>query len=226
MFVHQFSILSAGTVPFGLVTSIPIETAALMPGDDIVEVAATALAAAGLTPLPTDILVIRGVSLAIAQGRIVPVDALKPGLAARVFCRLFRTNGSLGSPYAMQTAIDMAGRARIAVALAAELAGHLVGRRGDFYRLAGRQLGWIRDVSGPMPPHSQDIILGPDEPRGVAARMSEALGCGAAVVDADDRGNVEIMGASAFLDRDRLTEAMRDPQCTDHEQTPLVLVRA
>ena len=208
-------------------TSIPIKTALLVPGDDIIEVARMALAAAGLTPRPGDILAICESPLAITQGRIVHVDALTPCLTARVFCRLFSTKGSLGTAYGMQTAIDMAGRARIALALAAGLAGRVVGRRGDFYRVAGRQVAWIDDVSGTMPPYSQDIILGPDDPRGVAVRMAEALGCGAAVVDANDLGKVEIMGASAFLDHDLLVEAMRpNPQGNADERTPLVLVRA
>jgi hypothetical protein len=56
--------------------------------------------------------------------------------------------------------------------------------------------------------------------------MAHELGCGAAVVDANDLGKVEILGASAFLDRDLLTEAMRpNPQGNDDQQTPLVLVR-
>jgi len=209
------------------VTSIPIKTALLVPGDDIIEVARMALAAAGVTLHPTDILAICESPLAITQGRIVHVDALNPCLTARVFCRLFSTNGSLGTAYGMQAAIDTAGRTRIALALVAGLAGRLIGRRGDFYRVAGRQVAWIDDVSGTMPPYSQDIILGPDDPQSVAVRMAEALGCGAAVVDANDLGKVEIMGASAFLDRDRLTEAMRpNPQGNNDEQTPLVVVRA
>ncbi|MDP8938308.1 MAG: coenzyme F420-0:L-glutamate ligase [Actinomycetota bacterium] len=208
-------------------TSIPIKTALLVPGDDVIEVARMALAAAGITPQPSDILVICETPLAITQGRIVHVDALVPCLTARVFCRLFSPKGSLGTAYGMQTAIDVAGRARIALALAAGLAGRLIGRRGDFYRVAGRQVAWIDDVTGTMPPYSQDIILGPDDPRGVAVRMAQAMGCGAAVVDANDLGRVEIMGASAFVDRELLIEAMRpNPQGNDDEQTPLVLVRA
>ena len=208
-------------------TSIPIKTALLVPGDDILEVARVAVAAAGLSPLPGDILVICGSPLAITQGRMVHVDALDPGLTARVFCRLLSTRGSLGTASGMQTAIDVAGRARIALALAAGHAGRLIGRHGDFYRVAGRQVAWIDHVSATTPTDGQRIILAPDDPRGVAVRMAEAMGCGAAVVEADDVGTVEILGASAFLDWDRLTEAMQaDPRGNADEQAPLVLVRA
>ena len=44
----------------------------------------------------------------------------------------------------------------------------------------------------------------PDDPRGVACTVANALGCGVAVVDANDLGRVEICGASPFIDHDLL----------------------
>jgi hypothetical protein len=77
-----------------------------------------------------------------------------------------------------------------------------------------------------MGPYSQSIVLGPSDPEGVARRMAAALGCRAAVVDVNDLGNVEIMGASPGVDAEGLTAVMRtNPQGNDDEQTPLVLVR-
>jgi hypothetical protein len=206
--------------------SIPLKTPLLVPGDDIVAVARAALDAAGLNADPSDVLAISESPLAITQGRLVDIDDISPGRAARVFCRLFGSHGSLGDPYGMQLAIDEAGVLRIALAVVAGMAGRLVGRRGDFYRLAGRQVAWIDAVAGTMGPYSQSIVLGPSDPEGVARRVADALGCGAAVVDANDLGNVEIMGASAGVDVEGLTAVMRtNPQGNDDEQTPLVLVR-
>ena len=206
---------------------MPLKTSLLVPGDDIIEVARDALEAASLTPEPTDILVICESPLAITQGRIVDLDDVHPGIPARILCRLFDFDSSLCNPYAFQVAIDLVGLPRILLALVVGLPTRLVGRRGDFYRIAGRQVAWIDDIPGNLPPYTQDIVLGPDQPDEVSRRVSEALGCGAAVVDANDLGRVEICGASAFIDHDLLIEAMRpNPQGNADEQTPLVLVRS
>ncbi|MDQ4096566.1 MAG: coenzyme F420-0:L-glutamate ligase [Actinomycetota bacterium] len=198
----------------------------LEPGDDIVAVARAALEAAGLCADPADVLAICESPLAITQGRLVGIDDISPGRAARVLCRLFGSHGSLGDPYGMQLAIDEAGVPRIALALVAGMVGRLAGRRGDFYRVAGRQVAWIDAIAGTMGIYSQSIVLGPSDPEGVARRVADSLGCGAAVVDVNDLGKVEIMGASAGVDAEGLTSVMRtNPQGNDDEQTPLVLVR-
>lgn len=206
---------------------IPLKTSILVPGDDIIEVARAALDTAGLRPEPTDILVVCESPLAITQGRIIDISDVHPGIPARVLCRLFDFDSSLCNPYAFQVAVDLAGLPRILAALAVAVPGRLLRRRGDFYRIAGRQVAWIDDIPGNLPPYTQDIVLGPDDPRGVACRVAAALGCGVAVVDANDLGRVEICGASPFIDHDVLVAAMRpNPQGNADEQTPLVLVRA
>ena len=206
--------------------SIPLKTELLNPGDDIIAVARRALERAGVTPGPADILAICESPLAITQGRIVDIDQLRPGIAARILCRFFDFDSSLSTPYAVQVAMDEVGSVRFVLAFLLAAPGRLIGRRGDFYRLAGRRVAWIDDISGTMPPYTQHIVLGPADPDGVARKAAQELGCGAAVVDANDLGKVEILGASAFLDRPLLLEAMRpNPQGNDDEQTPLVLVR-
>ncbi|MGH9276641.1 MAG: coenzyme F420-0:L-glutamate ligase [Acidimicrobiales bacterium] len=206
--------------------AIPLKTDLLVPGDDIVDVARRALDAAGVSPEPSDILAICETPLAITQGRIVDIDDIHPTPVARIACRFFNFDSSLSTPYAAQVGMNEAGAARFVLALLAAGPSRLLGRRGDFYRLVGRKVAWMDDIPGTMPPYTQNIILGPDDPDGVARRVANELGCGAAVVDANDLGRVEILGASAFLDRDMLVEAMRpNPQGNDDEQTPLVLVR-
>jgi hypothetical protein len=208
------------------VEAIPLKTELLGPGDDIVDVARRALDAAGLAPQPSDILAIAESPLAITQGRIVDIATVHPGPLARVICRFFDFDSSLSTPYAAQVGMNEVGTARFVAAFILAAPTRLVGRRGDFYRLAGREVAWMDDISGTMPPYTQHIILGPRDPDGVARRMARDLGCAAAVVDANDLGKVEILGASAFVDRDLLIEAMRpNPQGNDDQQTPLVLVR-
>ena len=209
-----------------MTTATPVKTRLLVPGDDIVDVAREALAAAGIEPHPGDVLAICESPLAITQARIVRLDDMHPGVASRVLCRFFDADSSIGTVYGMQAAIDQAGLPRVLAAFLLALPTRLLGRHGDFYRLAGRQVAWLDDVTGTMPPYTQDIILGPDDPDGVSRRASATLGCGAAVVDANDYGNVEIMGASPGVDRALVTEALRpNPQGNDDEQTPLVYIR-
>ena len=206
--------------------AIPLKTDLLTPGDDIVEVARRALETAGVRPEPTDILAICESPLAITQGRVVDIEDVHPGFWARVLCRFFDFDSSLSTPYAVQVAMDLVGTARFVAAFVLAAPTRLLGRRGDFYRLAGRQVAWMDDIPGTMPPYTQNIILGPEDPDGVARRMATELGCGAAVVDANDLGRVEILATSAFIDRRILAEAMKpNPQGNDDQQTPLVLVR-
>lgn len=206
--------------------AIPLKTSILVPGDNIVQVAKDALDAAGLVPGPKDVLVICESPLAITQDRIVRLDEMRPGLAARILCWFVNADSSIGTVYGMQTAIDIAGLHRVLLAFALGAPTRLLGRRGDFYRVVGRQVAWIDDVTGTMPPYTQDIVLGPGDPDGVARRMAAALGCGAAVVDANDYGNFEIMGASPGIEVEMVGAAMRrNPQGNDDEQTPIVLVR-
>ena len=206
--------------------AILLKTALLVPGDDIIEVAQAALDAAAVVPRPDDVLVICETPLAICQGRIVRLDDLRVSRAARILNWFMNVDSSIATVYGMQTAIDLAGFWRIFLSMLVAAPLRLAGRRGDFYRLAGRQVAWMDDVTGTMPPYTQDIVLGPEDPAGVARAASAALGCGAAVVDANDYGNFEIMGASPGIDEDMVGQVMRrNPQGNDDEQTPLVLVR-
>jgi hypothetical protein len=208
------------------VQAIPLKTELLSPGDDILEVARRALERAGITPEPNDILAICESPLAITQGRIVDIDQVHPGLAARVMCRFFDIDSSLSTPYAVQVAMDEVGTLRFVLAFLLAAPGRLIGRHGDFYRLAGRQAAWIDDIPGTMPPYTQHIVLGPADPDAVTRTVARELGCGAAVVDANDLGKVEILASSGSVDRELLIQAMLpNPQGNDDEQTPLVLVR-
>jgi hypothetical protein len=208
------------------VEAIPLKTDLLVPGDDIVKVARRALEQAGITPRRQDVLAVAESPLAITQGRIVDIDDLHPGPLARFMCRFFDFDSSLSTPYAMQAAMNEVGRWRVLGAFLAAAPTRLLGRHGVFYMLAGRQVAWMDDIPGTMPPYTQHIIMGPEDPVGVARALATELGCGAAVVDANDLGRVEILGTSAFVDRRLLIEAMRpNPAGNDDQQTPIVLVR-
>jgi hypothetical protein len=157
----------------------------------------------------------------------VDIDTVHPGLLARVLCRFFDFDSSLSTPYAVEVAFGEAGgKTRFVAAFLLAAPTRLFGRHGDFYRLVRRPVAWMDDIPGTMPPYTQHIILGPLDPEGVARRVARELGCGAAVVDANDLGKVEVLGRSGFVDCELTMKVMRpNPQGNDDQQTPLVLVR-
>ena len=207
--------------------AILLKTALLVPGDDIIEVAQAALEAAAVVPRPDDVLVICETPLAICQGRIVRLDDLRVSRGARILNWFMNVDSSIGTVYGMQTAIDLAGFWRIFVLACwwPPPCGWPAAGATSTAWPGARWRGWTTSPA-PCRPTPRTSSSGPEDPEGVARAAAAALGCGAAVVDANDYGNFEIMGASPGIDEDMVGQVMRrNPQGNDDEQTPLVLVR-
>ncbi len=167
-----------------------------------------------------------------SQGRYFLLDngEVKPGRLAVFLSRhVTRTPAGigLGIPETMQCAIDECGAARILLAAAAGFLGKLLGRKGDFYRVAGPR---ARSIDGPtngtLPPFNRAVSLAPLDPDGVARRLSERFSCGAAVVDINDLGG-NILGAwPKSIDRALLVEILADnPLGQGTQQTPVGIAR-
>lgn len=202
---------------------IPIRTRILTPQDDVVEAVREYC---GRVVKPGDIVTLSESVVAIMQGRAIRADQVRPGLLARFMCRFPAKHGSLATPAAMQLAIDEVGAGRILLGAVAAGLGRLFGRRGDFYRVAGSQLRLIDDIAGTMPPFDDRIVLGPKDPGGVARRIRRELGVEAAIVDVNDLGCVDILGASDGVDRELVMRLLRDnPGGNDDQQTPFVILR-
>lgn len=137
-----------------------------------------------------------------------------------------RYAGSLATPQAMQLAIQEVGTWRILAGCVAAALGRLAGRRGDFYRVAGRHLALIDDVAGTMCNYESYIVLGPRNPQQVAEAIKESTGIDAVVTDVNDAGRVDILGATSGVDRKMVEEALRDnPFGNDDQQTPIVVLK-
>lgn len=202
--------------------AIPIKTKLLMPGDDIVGVAAEC--ASGVKP--DDILCIAESPLAITQKRFYFLSDLKPTWLARILCRFFSQKGSLSTAYGMQAAINEVGALRILLAFAVGVMGRLIGRKGWFHAIAGKSVSYIDDITGTMPPYDKAIILCPVNAKEIVDLVKERVGCEAAVVDANDLGKVNILAATAGVNVDSAIEALRaNPAGNDDEQTPIVILR-
>jgi F420-0:gamma-glutamyl ligase len=207
------------------VRRIPVRTHHVKAEDDIVEVAAKYAA-----PLlqPGDTVVVSEKVVAVTQGRALVEDQIRIGLLARILWRFVHDSPygvGLRSPATMQCAVNECGAARILLAAALGAVGKLVGRRGDFYRVAGIQAATI-DAAHTSPMQPDCVILGPLEPNRVAEAIAQRLGCRAAVMDSNDIGGSWALGVSEGLEAKWIEAAMAgNPLGQKDEQTPLGIVR-
>jgi len=209
---------------------IPLRTRVVMPDDDldaiITEYAKDHVQAG-------DLLFVTEKIVAITQGRSYRLDEIQPRKLA-LFLSKYVTRTpygiGLGMPETMEMALRECGTPRILFAAAVSAVTKAFGRRGDFYRIAGDK---ARAIDGPtkhtIPPYNQAVVLGPKNPREVAARVKTLIGGTAevAVVDINDIGG-NILGST--LDKDgerRLVKILKDnPLGQGLESTPLGIVRA
>ena len=208
---------------------IPLRTRVVMPDDDldsvITEYAKDAVQ-------PGDLLFVTEKIVAITQGRSYRLDEITPRPLARFLSRyVVRTSYGigLGMPETMEMALRECGTLRILFAAGVSVITKAFGRRGDFYRIAGDK---ARAIDGPtkntIPPYNQAVVLGPKDPRGVAARVKKMLGgdLEVAVVDINDIGG-NILGST--LDKAgerRLIEILGDnPLGQATQSTPMGIVR-
>jgi hypothetical protein len=208
---------------------IPIRTHVVMPGDDIDEVVGRYAREA---VKPGDTLFVTEKIVAITQGRSYPVADIKPRPLATFLSRYVTKTShgiGLGIPETMEMALRECGTPRILFAAGVAAVTKLVGRRGDFYRIAGNK---ARAIDGPtpntIPPYNRAVVLGPAQPKRVAAALRAQLGEGVdvAIVDINDLGG-NILGSTLNrAEEQRLARILRDnPLGQDDQSTPLGIVR-
>ncbi len=200
-----------------------------MPGDDldafILEYAKDAVQ-------PGDLLFVTEKIVAITQGRSFKLDTIKPRKLA-LFLSKYVTRTpygiGLGMPETMEMALRECGTPRILFAAAVSAVTKAFGRKGDFYRIAGDK---ARAIDGPtkgtIPPYNQAVVLGPERPREVAARLKSLLGgdLQVAVVDINDLGGNILGSTMDKAGEKRLVAILKDnPLGQGHESTPLGIVR-
>lgn len=202
---------------------IPLHTHLLRSGDDPVEIVKRY--AKDLTR-PGDIIAIAESALAIMQGRACHIEEIKPRYLARKINRLFDKDSSLSSVYSLEMAFREVGVPRILVATITGVVGKLLGRKGIFYKVAGRAVATIDDCTGTIPPYDKYVVLGPKEPDEVVRKLKEETGIEAAVVDVNDLGKVDILASTCPQHTRLIIDSLcTNPQGNANEQTPLVLIR-
>lgn len=206
-----------------IIGKIPIRTHIVTEEDDIVDVIKKYT---GEIAGPGDIIAVAESVVAITQGRAILPESVHPGGLARFLCRFPGKDGSLATPQAMQLAIEETGLPRILLGAAVAAFGRIIGRRGDFYRVAGHHLALIDDVAGTMWPFERHIILGPKEPQKIVESIRKATGVEAVIADVNDTRNVDILAASKGVDWSGLIEDLEDnPFGNDDQQTPIVILK-
>ena len=209
------------SLPDGLV-AIPVRTRLIVKGDDLVGVLRDALR--GLAR-PGDVVAIAETAVAIAQGRFIGAETIRPSRLARVLARRAGALATINQPESLQLVIDQVGAWRVFGAAVLQVAGRAVGRRGVFYELLGEAIAAIDGYTGTLPPYERAIVLGPAEPDRVSTELAEALGLHIAIVDANDLRRAKTLGASPLVVREAVERALLgNPAGNGDEQTPLVII--
>ena len=210
--------------PFaGEARAIPVRTRLIDRGDDVAEVVATAVA--GLAR-GDDVVCVSETAVAIAQGRAIAAETIRPSRLAYVLSRRAGALATINQPESLQLVIDQVGAWKVVAAAAAHVAGRLAGRRGVFYSLLGEAIATIDGYTGTLPPFERTIVLGPADPDGVALRIAQRCGARAAIVDANDLGIAKVLGASPGVARDAVAGALAaNPHGNGDEQTPIVVLK-
>lgn len=208
---------------------IPLKTRLVGPEDDITEVVTTYGSGA---LRDGDILFVTEKIVAITQGRAFPLEEIHPRRLAS-FLSKYVTKTSygigLGMPETMEMALRECGTPRILFAAAISVLSKAIGRTGDFYRIAGER---ARAIDGPtshtIPPYNAHVVLGPNDPDGVAKHLQKALGgnVDVLVVDINDLGG-NILGTTLGHDTDeKMVRILKDnPLGQKHQSTPLGIIR-
>ncbi len=211
---------------------IPVKTRLILRDDDLAESIHEGISLAGLILSADDLLFVSEKAVGGSQGRyfVLGEDDLHVRPLARFLSRyVTRTPGGigLGMPETMECALRECGTIKILFAALAGGFTKLLGRKGDFYRIAGT---CARSIDGPtrgtIPPFNNAVSLAPLDPEGVSKKLSERFGCAVAVVDINDLGG-NILGCFPLeKDRNLLLEILQDnPLGQGKAQTPAGIVR-
>lgn len=207
---------------------LPIKTRLVVRDDDIVQVVSEY--AADIVQ-DGDILFVTEKIVGITQGRAYPIDEITPRKLATILSKYVTKTShgiGLGLPETMEMALRECGTPRILFAAAVAAVTKALGRRGDFYRIAGPQ---ARAIDGPtkntIPPYDSHVVLGPARPNGVASDIAQALDASitVAIVDINDFGG-NILGSTDRATNALVLRVLKDnPLGQDHQSTPLGVIR-
>ncbi len=167
----------------------------------------------------------------ISQGRVVHLSVVRPSRLARLIVKgVKKYDNDIGYslPAKMQVAIWQAGYWRMVAATLGGSATRLIGRHGDFYRIAGHRISEI-DGFNPdaMAPFDEFAMIGPGDPDGYCRWIEETFGVPAVIIDGNNI-DVQVLGASPGLPVTREVARsilLDNPMGQGEEKTPIMIVR-
>ena len=182
--------------------------------------------------IPGDVLFVTEKIVAICQGRLIEPSAVNPRRLAHFLSGFVgKTPHGIGlsMPETMEMAIREVGVPSILLAAGVAAITKALGRKGDFYRIAGPG---ARAIDGPtdgtLPPYNERIVLGPIHPKEVAQTVKGTLHptIEVLVVDINDLGG-NILGTTlpARENRRWIRVLADNPLGQGHQSTPLGIIR-
>lgn len=177
-----------------------------------------------------DIVTISESVVAMTQNRAIPTSQIKPSLLARILWRFVRKvpyGIGLRNPYSMECAIRETGSVRILFAALVSAVAKLFGRRGDFYRVAGKQARMI-DAPGTagLKEYLDCVILGPKDPDEVVEKLARKIGLPFAIVDVNDVTGCWVVSVSDKNHTKLIETALDDnPAGQGDACTPIIIIR-
>ncbi len=208
-------------------TIIPVKTHIITDKDDINEVVeryTSNIRQKG------DIITISESVVAMTQGRAIPTSQIKPRLLARLLWRFVRKvpyGIGLRNPYSMECAIRETGSARIILAAIVSAVMKLFRRRGDFYKIAGKQAAMIdAPHTAGLKEYYECVIMGPKDPDLVVQNLSDRIKLSVAIVDVNDISGCWVVSASKDVDIKLIEQALDDnPAGQGDACTPIIIIR-
>ena len=209
----------------------PIVTHKVMFGEDLAGVINT-YAASFLTP--TSVICLSEKFVTICQNNVRHIDDVKDSWLARLIVKYvtkYPNDIGYSHPKKMQCAIDLAGYPRmIAAVVGGGFTKLVLGRRGDFYRIAGHRISEI-DGFNPeaMKPFDEYAMLPPLRPDETCEEIAQRFGCHCYIIDGNNI-NVEVIGMSRELSRVGLDRAnlrllmLDNPMGQNDELTPIFVL--
>ncbi|MCX7785366.1 MAG: coenzyme F420-0:L-glutamate ligase [candidate division WOR-3 bacterium] len=177
-----------------------------------------------------DIITISESVVAISQGRAIPTNKIKPRLLAKLLWRFVRKvpyGIGLRNPYSMECAIRETGTLRILLAAFISAITKLLGRRGDFYRIAGKQAAMIdAPHTAGIKQFYECVIMGPKDPEKVAQKIADKIKLPVAIVDVNDVSGCWVVGSSKDANKKLIEIALDDnPAGQGDACTPIIIIR-
>lgn len=177
-----------------------------------------------------DVIFISERSVAITQGRAIPIKDIRPGWLARFLVRFVHKSPygiGLGIPETMQLAIQEVGAPRILLGTAVAAFTKPFGIKGMFYRICGEQAAAIDGpCSYTLPPYNEYATLAPLHADRVAYELRELTGHDVVIIDANDLGVAVLGRSSNTISKSWAQAVFRDnPLGQTDERTPLCVVR-